>query len=62
LASVSEPEGLSSGTAGSESQSPATNTGCSPLTPAAISKAKRFDWTEVNKLSADLATAWSKAI
>jgi len=33
-----------------------------PLTPAAIAKAKRFDWTEVNKLSADLATAWSKAI
>ena len=33
-----------------------------PLTPAAIAKAKRFDWTEVNKLTADLATAWSKAI
>jgi putative spermidine/putrescine transport system substrate-binding protein len=33
-----------------------------PLTPAAIAKAKRFDWTEVNKLSADLATAWTKAI
>lgn len=33
-----------------------------PLTPAAIAKAKRFDWTEVNKITADLATAWSKAI
>jgi putative spermidine/putrescine transport system substrate-binding protein len=33
-----------------------------PLTPAAIAKAKRFDWTAVNKITADLATAWSKAI
>lgn len=33
-----------------------------PLTPAAIAKAKRFDWTEANKLTTDLATAWSKAI
>lgn len=33
-----------------------------PLTPAAIAKAKRFDWTEVNKVTADLATIWSKAI
>ncbi|MFZ5780349.1 MAG: extracellular solute-binding protein [Pseudomonadota bacterium] len=33
-----------------------------PLTPAAIAKAKRFDWTEANKLTADLATAWAKAI
>lgn len=33
-----------------------------PLTPAAIAKAKRFDWTEVNKITPDLAAAWSKAI
>ena len=33
-----------------------------PLTPAAIAKAKRFDWTAVNKITPDLAAAWSKAI
>jgi putative spermidine/putrescine transport system substrate-binding protein len=33
-----------------------------PLTPAAIAKAKRFDWTAVNKLTPDLAAAWSKAV
>jgi len=33
-----------------------------PLTPAAIAKAKRFDWTAVNKLTPDLAAAWSKAL
>lgn len=33
-----------------------------PLTPAAIAKARRFDWTAVNKLTPDLAAAWSKAI
>ena len=33
-----------------------------PLTPAAIAKARRFDWTAVNKLTPDLAAAWSKAV
>jgi putative spermidine/putrescine transport system substrate-binding protein len=33
-----------------------------PLTPAAIAKAKRFDWTMVNKITPELAAAWSKAI
>lgn len=33
-----------------------------PLTPAALAKAKRFDWTAVNKIMPDLAAAWSKAI
>ena len=33
-----------------------------PLTPAAIASARRFDWTEVNRITPDLAAAWSKAI
>lgn len=33
-----------------------------PLTPAAIARARRFDWTEVNRITPDLAAAWSRAI